>query len=176
MADDSKEDSEEKGKGGLMKILIPVGIGVVALAIGAGAMFFVLNSKLQEVEEALAQKEEEMTQTTAKTDSNRDALYQDLDPVFTVNIEGDNTEHYLTLGISVMSFDQGSYEAVQLYRPIIRDSLLIMLSDANFEELLSPEGKEALRVKVKETIVEVLDDNQQLSDVEDVYFTKFLMQ
>ena len=176
MADDAVVE-EGGGKSGLVKVIIMIVGGLALLGAGAGGVWFFLASKIHALE---TQVEKTRTELEAELAPQRENLgnprYMEFDPPLTVNIAGDDVEHFLTVGISVLTYDKSSFDALNNYRPMLRNSLVIMMGDAYYEDLLTPEGKERLRDLTKETITEVLDDNEQIADIAEVYFTKFLMQ
>ncbi len=172
-----EEEEGGGGGGGKKGLIITIVVAVLMLGIGAGGVWFVMSSKVDEmqmlIDDANSQLEQEMA---PRREIKGDPWYMDFDPPLTVNISGDEVEHFLTVGITVLSYEKESFDALNNYRPMLRNSLVIMLGDAHYEDLLTPEGKERLRDLAKETIIGVLDDNEQLGDIAEVYFTKFLMQ
>ena len=58
----------------------------------------------------------------------------------------------------------------------IRNSVVLLLSQQTYETLIEHEGKEALRVTVRDTIRSVLEESAGEPIVEDVYFSSFVMQ
>jgi flagellar FliL protein len=59
--------------------------------------------------------------------------------------------------------------------PLIRNNLLLLMSNRNYQSLMSREGKEKLRA---EALAEVKDvqKKQGGEDVDDVLFTSFVVQ
>ncbi len=177
MAEEQTEAEGTEGgekKGGMMKIIIMAVVGIVLLAGGAGGVYFMMSSQVAELQEQLIAAQEEAG--SGQEEDLGEPLYIEFDPPFTVNIEGESAEHFLTLSISALTYDKQTYDALNDNRPMLRNSLVIMLGDAKFEKLLSPAGKEDLRNRVKEIIVKSLDDAEKFADIDDVFFTKFLMQ
>ena len=52
----------------------------------------------------------------------------------------------------------------------------MMFSAQRYEDLISREGKEKLRAETLAEIKSALEKNQAKSDIEDIYFTTFVIQ
>ncbi|NVK31757.1 MAG: flagellar basal body-associated FliL family protein [Gammaproteobacteria bacterium] len=172
------EEEEEGGKkGGMLKMMIIIIVIIILVGGAAAGVYFFMKSQLDsaqaELQEAQARLEDEMA---PKKEELGEPIYLEFDPEFTLNIMGEQQEHYLTVGVSVLTYSQDTFDALNVYRPMLRNSLVIMMADARYEDLLAPEGKERLRDMAKQTITEVMDDNSQSVEIADLYFTKFLMQ
>jgi flagellar protein FliL len=95
---------------------------------------------------------------------------------FTVNLADKEQSSYLRVGIDLgLGHDlPGGREGEKSAQitPMIRDTLLGVLSIWTSEQLLAPDGK----TKLKADLVKALQDRAPELEVKEVYFTDFLVQ
>ena len=106
----------------------------------------------------------------------RPPLYLPLDPPLVVNIDRQGRIGFLQVTVQLMTRDPLVKEAVELHMPVIRNNLLMLLSSKNYEQLMSVEGKQALRQEALNEINRVLETRMVPGRIEDLYFTGFVMQ
>ena len=75
-----------------------------------------------------------------------------------------------------MARDQAVIDAVQNHLPQIRNNFLFLISNRNYSDLGSVEGKEQLRAELLAEVRTIIKKNHGEEGVEDVYFTSFVMQ
>lgn len=154
----------KSGKSGKLKWIL---IAVAALAVGGGAAFFVLGKGKAAAE---AKKEEGKKAHAA-------ALYHKFDPAFVVNFGGEGNSRYLQITVETMSRSPEVIEAVKANEPAIRNDLVLLFSSQQYDSLISPEGKDALRHSTLEAIRKVLaKEATKPEEIEGVYFTSFVIQ
>ncbi|MEZ5529444.1 MAG: flagellar basal body-associated FliL family protein [Porticoccaceae bacterium] len=153
------------------KMLIIIIAVVVLLAGGGGAAYFFLAGG----EEESAGESAAVVAEAAVEEEEREAIYLPLDPAFVVNFEHNGSIRYLQLSLQVMSYEQAVLDKVQANMPAVRNTLILLFSGQNFDELNTLEGKEALRLKVKDAIQEVVHFKKGQT-LDDVFFTGFVMQ
>ena len=142
-------------------------VAAVLVAIGAsvgGTLYFVQSSA---PESATA---EEAPAETAK------AVYHSMRPPFVVNFITENKSRYLQADITLMSRDTGVIEAIIDHSPLVRSQILQYLSDQNFTQLRTDDGKEKTRVELKKILNEQLLAQAQVSGIESVLLTNFVLQ
>ena len=122
-------------------------------------------------EEGGAEDDEAVSETEEK-----EAHYFSLDPAFVVNFAGESRAKFLQVNIDGLTRDAPVKEAVTKHLPQIRNKVVLLLSSKNHEDLLMPEGKEALRKEVLKEIQKILEAETGSEGIEDVYFTNFVMQ
>jgi flagellar FliL protein len=103
------------------------------------------------------------------------AVYYAIDPPLVVNFEDGSVVRFLQITMEIMAHDQKAIDSVQKNMPLIRNNLLLLMSNRNYQSLMSREGKEKLRA---EALAEVKDvqKKQGGEDVDDVLFTSFVVQ
>jgi flagellar FliL protein len=97
-----------------------------------------------------------------------------------VNFRRGGGAKYLEVGIELMTRDPKTIEELKTQTPVIRNNLILLLSDQTYESLATREGKEALRAaalaEVQSALHELGGDAEGTAGVESLYFTTFVMQ
>jgi flagellar FliL protein len=103
------------------------------------------------------------------------ALYYAIDPPLVVNFEEGSAVRFLQISMSVMAHDQKALDSVQKNVPLIRNNLLLIMSNRNYQTLMSREGKEELR---HDALAEIRAVQKRTGgpDVDDLLFTTFVVQ
>jgi flagellar FliL protein len=115
--------------------------------------------------------------TTEQTrQSDAQIHYAAIDPPIVVNFGSGLRTRYLQIGIEVMSHDEKTVADFKQHMPVIRDRLILLLNGKHPEDLATPEGKEALRQEILQTIRAVLKERTGKEQIEAIYFTDFVMQ
>lgn len=131
------------------KKLLFIIIGVVVLAlIGAGAAFFLMkkggDEEATEDGQAPAAKEEaHAPPPPPKRDPKQPPTFLPLDNMV-VNLADPGGNRFAQLGITLQLVDAPTGEEIKTYMPSIRNGILLAISQRTAEEMLRPEGKEAL--------------------------------
>lgn len=163
MADDAAE-TQEPDSGGKKRLILMVAVVLVAVAASiAGTLFF-----LGQDEPATAEAVVEEAPTKA--------IYYQLRPSFIVNYATDTKPRYLQAEISVMARDAALIEALVDHTPLVRSTILRVLSDASFDRIRTHDGKEQLREKLRAALDQVMSSETELSGLETVLFTNFVLQ
>lgn len=159
-------------KGGRKKGLI-IGL-VLLLVLGGGgfAAFKLLGHTEEPGKEKGAGKKE-----NAKKEPLLPARYVTLDPPFVVNFEAESSVRFLQITIGIMTRDPEIEKILKDNDPRIRNDLLMILGNQNYESVSKLEGKEALRTRSLESVRAVVKDSGgEAEKVEALYFTSFVMQ
>lgn len=121
------------------------------------------------------------------------AFYLNLQPAFVVNFEDQTHASYLQIEMQVMARSKEILDQVSKHMPVIRNNILLILSAQKFEQVSTRAGKEQLQKTVLEDVQKVVADSihaqeaaehkdkkkespQKIENVEQVYFTSFIMQ
>ncbi len=78
--------------------------------------------------------------------------------------------------IQVMTREPEIEQAVTAHMPVIRNSIVLLLSSLSMEDVAGIEGKEKLRAQVLAKIREILQERTGKPGVDEVYFTSFVIQ
>lgn len=152
------------------KTLLFLGVGfLLLLGLGAGAWMALSGSEEPGIE---GEGEEEVVEEE-ETRAEVHALFG-LEG-FVVNLADTERNSFLRIGIELglehePEAGHGGDDAVPTAR--MRDAILAVLSTWESDALLTQEGK----AKLKEQLVEILQERVPEMDVQEVYFTDFLVQ
>jgi len=170
--------------GSRKKLIIIAAAAVVVLGGGAAAAFFVFGGKHDD--KAVAGKGKiAQTQTRPKEVKKEKEepppkgppLFVALDPPFVVNFQAEQLVRFLQVTVQLMSRDPETIEVLKANDPIIRNDLLLLFGNQNYQTVSTREGKEALRAQALETVRKaVTTAGGRPKNVEAVYFTSFVMQ
>lgn len=181
---DLNDDEEEikapkSNKRGLLKWLL-IGVGVVLLiGISVGTSIYVMRSMLgSPTAEKAVEKgaDKKAAKENKKHKEPKIAIYYKFDPPFVVNIQGDSGSRFLQLTIEAMTYDQSVTTDIDQNMPVIRNNILLLLSDLTYEQVSTLEGKQKLRADILKEIQKVLKDKIGKPGVEEVYLTSIVMQ
>ena len=172
-AGDDFEAAEKKGKGSKGKLIILLIVALLLIGGGASAGLYLIGALSPEKtsasgdEDALAEQEEEI---------RGEAIYVDLHPAFTVNLQSKSQARFLQVSVQILTRDAKVEEAIKRHSPMIRNKLVLLFSGKTSQELRTSEGKENLQKQARSAIEKVLKSETGDGGVEAVFFTSFVMQ
>ncbi len=180
MAEEEQDESVEQAGGSKKKLIIMIVGGVVALLIIiATTLFFAGFFDAEETAEPSDPAKEASLDTVnedeGEGESVREVSYYPLSPSFLVNFQNGQIK-VLKVDMTLMATDDKVIDAVTLHNPVIRNNILMILSNQNPETLKTAEGKLALQAAVKNEVNKVLADKKITQKVEEVFFTDLVMQ
>jgi flagellar FliL protein len=122
----------------------------------------------------------EPVKAAAKTAAKKKAseeppVYHAFEPLI-VNFEESGELRFLQITVEVMARDPKAIAAVQSNTPILRNNLLLLIGSRDMKQLLTREGKEQLRALALSEVRAALKQVSPESEIEDVYFSSFVMQ
>lgn len=168
MAEENTGNQEApQGKGSKKLLFIIIGLVFVVLVGGGVGLFFALSgSSSSKDDEAISSDEEE---AEALDEGELAGAVHPLES-FIVNLKERNI--FLKTRIELQFIDPVLPTTIKNDTPKIRDTILRILSSKSAKEILTQEGKEAL----KEELTEKLNDTLGRDDIEGIYFTEFVVQ
>jgi flagellar FliL protein len=95
---------------------------------------------------------------------------------FIMSIPGDKYPHYLLLEMTVKSHNPLLESVLLEADPVIRNSLMKMFSRKSFKELNNLDQLDSLQSEALVMIVKVLSENDFQSDIDEVLFTRMVIQ
>jgi flagellar FliL protein len=160
------------------------GVGIFSLALIAVVVGGFINAKLHPLPDLRLDKDGKITAivpvaAAAKgaegEGSGKPSMYYAIDPPLVVNFEDGSAVRFLQITMEVMAHDEKAIDSVQKNIPLIRNNLLLLMSNRNYQTMLSREGKEKLR---QEALGEIRAVQKKTggADVDDVLFTSFVVQ
>jgi flagellar FliL protein len=103
------------------------------------------------------------------------AFYYAIDPPLVVNFEDNAAVRFLQISMTIMAKDQKAIDSVTKNMPLIRNNLLLLMSNRDYTTLMTREGKEKLRQEAL-TEIRAVQTKQGGPDIEDLLFTSFVVQ
>jgi len=170
-----------KESGGLMGTLMK-GIGIFVLTLLAVIVGGFVNAKLYPLPDLKIGKDGVIkpimpvaAASHGEESTTKAAVYYAIDPPLVVNFEDGAAVRFLQITMELMARDQKAIDSVQKSIPLIRNNLLLLMSNRNYQTLMSREGKEQLR---QEALAEVraVQKKQGGEDIDDLLFTSFVVQ
>ena len=169
-------------KSAAMMGMLVNGFGIFVLTLGAVVIGGTINAKLHPLPDFKLDKDGKITAIVpvpAPSEHGegeaKASLFYAIDPPLVVNFEDGSAVRFLQISMEVMGKDQKSIDSVQRNMPLIRNNLLLLMSNRDYQSLMSREGKEKLRQEAL-TEIRAVQKKQGGADVEDLLFTSFVVQ
>lgn len=167
-----KEEAPVEKKNSPMKLVIVMIIGAILLvAVSMGGVFFLMKSMGMGAGGGHAVEE-------ANDVSELPPIYFPLEPAFVVNFKDRGRTRFLQASMQVMTRDVLMVTAMETHMPLIRNNILLVLSNQDAETLHSSDGKEKIRLEALEELKNILirETGQEEVNIEGLYFTSFVTQ
>lgn len=164
MAEKDNENEEVESSGGKKKLIIIIVGALLLVGISIGATVMLLGGD-----------DSEETVEVDTGPAKGDAMYVELKP-FTVNLSADDSVGFLQVQIQMLSYYAEVTEQLEKHKPLIRNNLTVLFAQQQSENLRSPEGKQELQKKVHETVQGVINKYGKGGELDNVFFTNFVMQ
>jgi len=168
---ESEDGGEAASGGGMMKKIALGGVAVVLLAVGVFAGPAVMNMiSPPDAEEDVAAEEEQSAGAGPP-------IYSSLHPPLVVNFkDASGDPHFMQITMEVMARDQGVINAVREHTPVIRNNLILLFGDADYDAVTTLAGKEKMLEDALQEIRHVMQEQIGEEGVEAVYFTSLIIQ
>lgn len=189
---DAKADGHANaasGSPGHMKLVIVGAVALFVAVLGAQVAAPVLNRMIEghgqapapaaEGEEAAAEEPAPIELAAAEPEKKEPlepAQYVPLDPPFVVSFDGEDGTRYVQMQVQAMARSEKTIEEIKKHAPAVRNSFLFLLNSYKLEELTTLAGKEKLRADLTTKANEVLAKNGSEGQIEELYFTNFVVQ
>jgi flagellar FliL protein len=172
-AEDS--DNAEAKPAGKMKLIILV-VAALLLAVGlsiGGTWLFLGKDSAPDAAKAQAAAE---PSADSGAPVNHTAIYEELMPAFVVNFTYKGRPRYMQVSVALMTRDQAALDALKVHMPVLRNRLVMLFSNQDFEALITPVGKEMLRQQATASVQELAQKETGKLAVEQVLFTNLVLQ
>jgi flagellar FliL protein len=181
MAEEADAAPPAKKSGGMVGKIVN-GIGIFVLSLGAVIVGGIVNAKLHPWPDFKLDKDGKISVVVpapagaAKGEGEAKAsMFLAIDPPLVVNFEDGAAVRFLQISMSVMCKDQKCIDSVTKNLPLIRNNLLLLMSNRDYQSLMSREGKEKLRLEALAEI-RAAQKKQGGDDIDDLLFTSFVVQ
>jgi flagellar protein FliL len=184
------QTAKPSGKGKLIMLVAAVVLLLTGSVIGVLYFMGMLGAGSSDQDKPAAEQP-----AAKKAFSIKPTFYLNLQPAFVVNFEDSSHASYLQVDMQVMARSKELLDIVSKNMPVIRNNILLILSAQKYEQVSTRAGKEQLQKTILEAIQKVVSDSQQAShaaeskdkqdksaaaqaadNIEQVYFTSFIMQ
>lgn len=160
----SKEAVEGQKK---RSVIVPIIIIIIVILGSVGGAIAIDKFMHKEPQSAIAQSESQALASKV--------VMMPLS-TFTVNLahpQGDNTDHYIKISLSLSVTDDKAQAALKKNLPIIRDSVITVLSQKTQNDIISnTTNLQTLKNQIKNAI----NNNVGVPAVNDVYITDMVLQ
>ena len=151
------------------KLVIILGGVIVACLIAFGAMFFMMWSKINELNMK--------ANSSGDTGSEDKPIVHKMGPIynmesFIVNLDDPKLRKYLRLTMDLELVDEKALPVIEQRLPQMRDAILTILPSKRYEEITTVAGKNALRAELLTAVNSFFEKEVVTS----VYFTEFVIQ
>lgn len=151
------------------KLVMIFGGVIVACFIAFGAMFFMMWSKINDLNARAS--------SSTEPGAEEKATMRKMGPVynmesFIVNLDDPKLRKYLRLTMDLELVDEKALTEIEQRLPQMRDAILTILPSKKYEEITTVAGKNALRAELL-TAVNSFFEKEVITSV---YFTEFVIQ
>ena len=183
MADEAGEATPPPAKKSAAIVgMLVNGLGMFVLTLGAVIVGGTINAKLHPLPDFKLDKDGKITAIVPVPPpaehgegEAKASLFYPIDPPLVVNFEDGSAVRFLQISMEVMGKDQKGIDSVQRNMPLIRNNLLLLMSNRDYQSLMSREGKDKLRQEAL-TEIRAVQKKQGGADIEDLLFTSFVVQ
>jgi flagellar FliL protein len=177
--EESEEEEKSSKKSNPLMIVIIVVVVILILLIGA-VIFILLSGGEEEAQpEAVEEKAPtEKVEKKKKTATRKQAeSFMDMGPMFPledfiVNLLSEGGKRYLKVNITLELSGEELAAELDTKQAAIRSIIIDILSEKSLEEVSTLKGKDKLRDQIVDELNARLSDGQ----INNVYFTKFVIQ
>ncbi|ASP40583.1 flagellar protein [Bacterioplanes sanyensis] len=169
---DDEPSNAEGGKGGKKKLILIILIGLIVVGAAVGAtLFFLMGSDDDAADADTGEVAEEVVE-----EPKGPAQYVILKPEFVISFQVGPRQRYLQLSLQVMTREQVVVDTLALHEPMIRNDIIRIISEQEFDTLRTAEGRRSLQLALTEHLDMLMEREGGVGGVEAVLFTNYVMQ
>ncbi len=179
MDDEEVVEKKPKQKSNLLLILLLVMTTLLLLAVSVVAtLYFTGAFNQQQIVENTLEGNDKGGQKGDKKNRKETSppTYVQLGDPMVVNFVVDNQIRYLQVQMEVMTRKAEMADKIKTHMPLIRNNLLLMLSDLDYATISSFSGKQKIRAEALAEVQSIMKEQEGDPAVEELYFTTFVMQ
>ncbi len=177
MAEAEGEETTPEKKGGNKLVVILLSVLIVVILLVAAVVTTVLLTGNDKESADGEQATEEQVAEEEKQAPKGPPITVSLGEPITVNLSKPNDANVLQVKLDMVTRDPEVEGMIQAQRSRIINDVMLVLSEVDAAELRSRAGKEALQQTLTDELNRILTEGSDLEQpVENVYFTKLLMQ
>lgn len=164
MAKKEQAEQEPSAGGGKKKLILIIVGALLLVSVSVGVTVMLLGGS-----------DEDAVVEVDPGPVKGDAEYIELKP-FTVNLDPNDPVAFLQVQVQVLTYYEEVSDELNKHKPLIRNNLMLLFGEQKSSDLRTPEGKAALQQKVQESIQSIIDKYGAGGEVDNVFFTNFVMQ
>ncbi|PIP80906.1 MAG: hypothetical protein COW84_02630 [Gammaproteobacteria bacterium CG22_combo_CG10-13_8_21_14_all_40_8] len=174
---DDNENNPEGKKFNKKPIIIIAILVILGTGIGVGAYFLLGNNTAATSTETTGEGEPTVPdEVVDNKKAKSEAIYVPISEPILVQIQGKKKARMLQVKISFLVRSSVAEVATQKHMPLIKNNLIMYFSAANSENLVTAEGKVALKDGALKVVQDLLKEQTGKIQVEQLLFTGFVMQ
>lgn len=160
------------------KLIIIIVAAVLVVGVGVGAALFLMSGDDDSAEsDETVSEEEAAAEAAPAAPVSGPAIYVKLKPEFIVNYQVGPRQRYLQIYMEAMTRNPAIAEALEMHSPMIRSSIINLLSQQEFEYLRTAEGRAGIREQVTEEVRRLIAQETGIEEgLEQILFTNYVMQ
>lgn len=167
------EEGEQEGGKGKSKIILLIVGALVLVAAAVGVTLFLISGDSGGEE---GEGEAEAKVAEPATPVKKPAQYVKLKPEFVINFQVGPRQRFLQVYIDIMTRDDLIVAGLEEHSPRVRSEIINVISQQEFEQLRTPEGRKALQEAIAMTVKQVMREETGSDAIEQVLFTNYVMQ
>lgn len=172
--DENDEIVEKKPKGNMVLIIV-VALLVLLLVGGGAAAFFLLGG--QDEAAPVAQTTQSDMKSDKKKSSKKSTDGLAIGPMypmaqFVVNLLSESGNRFLKVAVDLELSDAKLQPEMDQKKSLVRDIIIRTFSSKTFEEISTLKGKD----KLKEEVLNKINENLSDGYIKNIYFTDFVVQ
>jgi len=112
----------------------------------------------------------------AAAEAPKQVFYHAFKPELTVNFPGTGRPRYMQLALTAVTEKEDALVELDRHSPAIHNALLLLFSGVSPDPLTTREGKELLLTQALETVRGIMKERYGEEVVDEIYFTRFVLQ
>lgn len=165
-----EEIKEQKsGKGLLIAV---IGILVILIIAIVAAFIFLLSGNEKETTQSKNMQQEQTQSRHIQSDYAKPGPIFPIPEPFIANLIGQNGRRYAKISISLEMSTPELQKEINVKLPLIKDTIIRVLSSKTFEEISTPKGKDKLKTELLQELNAFMLDGY----IKGIFFTEFVIQ
>lgn len=178
--DPQAQQVQEDDQGSKKKLIIVVASSVLLIGLVVTTALLLMGDEKSGSQNTQATKSNDADEPIAQKSESSQALetpkFYSIRPAFIVNIPSQGRIRYLQIEVDIMTRQDKVVSDLEAYGPLIKNELVQLFSNQDYETLQAPEGREKLRQEALMRVQTVMRDQAGVEDIEQVLFTRFVTQ
>ncbi|UXD88227.1 flagellar basal body-associated FliL family protein [Thalassolituus hydrocarboniclasticus] len=162
--------AEAPAAGGKKKLVLIIVAVALLVTAAVGVTLFLVSGDSSGDEDTAAAEESVVEEPLLP------AQYVILKPEFVVSFQVGSRQRFLQVSIDVMTRKQAIVDALNLHEPMIRNDIIRVIGEQNFDRLRTAEGRVELQELLLQQVRQIVQRESGVEGVEALLFTNFVMQ